>query len=329
MDPAQGESHGKGLGSKLKAKVKGVKNKVHLPGHKKRQDGDPQDGNTSDSSSSGDDGPQKPGPETGYNVGDSTPYTTVKSTPLDPPPRETHDREYEHPPRETHDRDFEPYSPSPVSEEKDDHSYQTGQRGYATSVNEGVPGYTEPTTTSSQEAKPGVLGKVQQTVGGAAAAVGNKMGYYSEVEHTPHVQPPHDPNAPTMMDKTKAALGMDKPRDPNAPTMMEKTKAAMGMDKPSDPNAPTMMEKTKAALGMDKPKDPNAPTMMEKAKATLGLGPTNTTGEDVQHTFPAHSDAAFPAHSGAVPRASGHDYGYDDPNTTTYSVAPPPSRTTY
>lgn len=57
-DPAQGESQGKGLGSKLKAKVKGVKNKVHLPGHKKRQDGDPHDGNTSDSSSSDDDGPR-------------------------------------------------------------------------------------------------------------------------------------------------------------------------------------------------------------------------------------------------------------------------------
>ena len=38
-DPAQGETQGKSITSKLKAKVKGVKGKVHLPGHKKRQGG--------------------------------------------------------------------------------------------------------------------------------------------------------------------------------------------------------------------------------------------------------------------------------------------------
>jgi len=132
------------------------------------------------------------------------------------------------------------------------------------------------------------------------------------------------------MEKTKAAFGMDKPTDPNAPTLVEKTKGTLGLDKPTDPNAPTLMEKTKAAFGMDKPTDPNAPTMMEKTKASLGFGPSSPnaaasqqqpgivnrvsgavsslfngspkeTGEDVQHTFPAHSDD--------VPKAQGKKYG--------------------
>lgn len=307
MDPAQGESQGKSLTSKLKAKVKGVKGKVHRPGHKKRQGNT---GNNGDSGSdySSDESPEKPGPETGYNVGGSTPYTTVKNTPLSPPRRETHDRDYAP-------------SSAPQSDRKNSPSDRSGQQPYAISEKEGAPGYGEPHSSPSQPS-PGVLGQVKQTVSGAAVAVGSRMGYYTEVDSTPHEQIPTDPNAPTLIEKTKASLGLGKPTDPNAPTAVEKTKTALGLNQPTDPNAPTAVEKTKNALGLNQPTDPNAPTLIEKTKATLGLGPSspNTaaspqqqqqpgivnrvsgavtslfagspkeTGEDVQHTFPAHSD---------------------------------------
>ncbi|KAG0580100.1 hypothetical protein KC19_4G147000 [Ceratodon purpureus] len=369
MDPAQGETQGKSITSKLKAKVKGVKSKVHLPGHKKRH-GDDGQGNEGDSSDySSDDSPKKPGPETGYNVGHSTPFTTVRTTPLSPvrekpSSRESHNRDYDSQPSHTtsgydsqpshttsgynsqpshttsgynsqpshttsgYDTHHSPSTP-PTLDEK----FQYREGGNTTSITEGMAkmGYDE-NPSSPTKPREGVLGKVKDSVGGAAAVVGSKMGYYTEVEQTPVVPSPRDPNAPSVIDKAKASLGMDKPSDPNAPTLMEKTKATLGLDKPSDPNAPTLMEKTKATLGLDKPSDPNAPTLMEKTKATLGLGPSSpnsvtsatsqpsqpsqpgvvdrvtgavsslfsgspkgSTGEDVQHTFPAQSDYVPPA----------------------------------
>jgi len=267
MDPAQGESQGKSLTSKLKAKVKGVKGKVHMPGHKKRQG---HSGEDSASDYSSDESPGKPGPETGYNVGGSTPYTTVKHTPMTP----------EHPPpRETHDRDYAPSSAPPLngknSPRPSDHS---GQQPYAASSTEGAPGYGEPHSSPSQPS-PGVLGQVKQTMSGAAAAVGSKMGYYSEVEGTPHEQVPTDPNAPTMIEKAKASLGLDKPTDPNAPTMLEKTKATLGLG-PSSPNA----------AASPQPQQPGIVGRVSGAVSSLFAGSPKETGEDVQHTFPAHSD---------------------------------------
>lgn len=265
MDPAQGESQGRSLTSKLKAKVKGVKGKVHRPGHKKRQGND---GNNGDSGSdySSDESPGKPGPETGYNVGGSTPYTTVKNTPLTP----------EHPPpRETHDRDYAPSSAPPL-DRKNSPSNHSGEQPYATSTTEGAPGYGEPHSSPSQPS-PGVLGQVKQTVGGAAAAVGSRMGYYTEVEGTPHEQSPTDPNAPTLIEKTKASLGLDKPTDPNAPTLMEKTKTTLGLG-PKSPNAAAS------------PQQPGIVNRVSGAVTSLFAGSPKETGEDVQHTFPAHSD---------------------------------------
>jgi hypothetical protein len=173
-----------------------------------------------------------------------------------------------------------------------DHSFQPGQQNYVTSLTE--PGDENPSSPTNPS--PGVLGQVKNTMGGAAAAVGSKVGYYTEAEDTP----PSDPNAPTMMEKTKATLGLDKPSDPNAPTMMEKTKATLGLDKPSDPNAPTMMEKTKATVGLDKPStDPVAsqqqPGIVDRVSGAVSSFFTSSPKEvgdlkDVQDTFPAHSD---------------------------------------
>jgi hypothetical protein len=350
MDPAQGETQGRSITSKLKAKVKGVKSKVHLPGHKKRH-GDDGQGNEGDSSDySSDDSPKKPGPETGYNIGDSTPFTTVRTTPLSPArekpsSRESHNRDYDSRPSHTtsgYDAHHPPSAP-PTLDEK----FQYREGGNTTSTTEGMAkmGHDE-NPSSPNKPREGVLGKVKDSVGGAAAAVGSKMGYYTEVDQTPVVPSPSDPNAPSVMDKAKASLGMDKPSDPNAPTLMEKTKATLGLDKPADPNAPSMVDKTKATLGMDKPRDPNAPTLMEKTKATLGLGPSSpnsvtspsqpgvvdrvtgavsslftsspkesSTGEDVQHTFPAQSDYVPPA--ATVPHQSYGDRSGEERMTTT------------
>ena len=162
-----------------------------------------------------------------------------------------------------------------------------------------------PNLSTANKPREGVLGHVKDTVGGAAAAVGSKLGYYTEVEQTPVVPAPVDPNAPSVIDKAKASLGMDKPRDPNAPTLMEKTKATLGLDKPRDPNAPTLMEKTKATLGLS-PSAPNSetsssqPGVIDRVSGAMSSLFTSspkegTTGEKVQDTFPAHSDYVPPA----------------------------------
>jgi hypothetical protein len=214
MDPAQGETQGKSMTSKLKAKVKGVKGKVHLPGHKKRQ-GEGAQTNEGDSSSgySSDDAPKKPGPETGYNVGASTPFTTVRTTPLSPArEKEQHTTSEDQAPRSM-DTDFQDFNPA----------------------TEGMAKVSQDDGTNKP--REGVLGKVKDSFGGAAATVGSTIGYYTEVDQTPVVPPPQDPNASTLMEKTKASLGLDKPSDPNAPTLMEKTKASLGLAKESGAGA--------------------------------------------------------------------------------------------
>jgi hypothetical protein len=299
MDPAQGQTEGKSLTSKLKAKVRGVKKvKNHLPGRHRRDTENPQrdvavhDDDDDSSGSSSDESPRKPGPETGYNVGQSTPFTTVKTTSLKPdhsakpqdrrsPPR-SHNRDYES--KLSNDNsgyrasDGPPSSMAPSLEEKfqymdvgdqsrpvnypNDRSYQIGQ-SCPTTATEGVPKIGHSEHENEHDTKPpGLLARVQDSVGGVAAAVGSQLGYYNEVDATPHEQPSTDPNAPSVLDKAKHTLGLEAPSDPNSPTVMEKAKHTLGMDKPSDPNAPTVMEKTKALLGMGKPGDRDAQTKM-------------------------------------------------------------------
>jgi hypothetical protein len=143
-----------------------------------------------------------------------------------------------------------------------DRSYQIGQP-YPTTATEGVPKIGHSEHENEHDTKPpGLLARVQDSVGGVAAAVGSQLGYYNEVDATPHEQPSTDPNAPSVLDKAKHTLGLEAPSDPNSPTVMEKAKHTLGMDKPSDPNAPTVMEKTKALLGMGKPGDRDAQTKM-------------------------------------------------------------------
>jgi len=59
-----------------------------------------------------------------------------------------------------------------------------------------------PAPTASNK---GMLEKVKDTVVGATAVLGDKVGYYND--HTPT-----DPNAPTILAKAKSTLGVDKPR---------------------------------------------------------------------------------------------------------------------
>jgi hypothetical protein len=165
-------------------------------------------------------------------------------------------------------------------------------------------GYDE-SLASPNKPREGVLGSIKDTVGGAAAAVGSKMGYYTEVDRAPATPAVTDPNAPSVVDKAKASLGLDKPRDPNAPTLVEKTKASLGLDKPRDPNAPTLMEKTKATLGLGASSPSSAtpaasqPGVVDRVSAAVGslfsgAPKGSATGEDLQHTFPAQSDYVPP-----------------------------------
>jgi hypothetical protein len=133
------------------------------------------------------------------------------------------------------------------------------QKGYSD-----VPSNSYRATSMPNPANKGMLDKVKETVAGATAVLGDKMGYYND-------HAPADPNAPSIVDKAKSTLGMDKPRDPNVPSILDKAKSTLGVDKPRDPNAPSIVEKAKSTLGMDKPRDPNAPSIVEKAKSTLGM----------------------------------------------------------
>ncbi|KAG0631124.1 hypothetical protein M758_1G229000 [Ceratodon purpureus] len=122
MDPAQGETGGKSLTSKLKAKVPHprVKDKVkhlknRLPGMKKHAGGD--DEAHEDSSEYDDNSPRGPGPETGYNAGESTPFSTVKTSPAS---HDSHAHSHSPPsyertsPRDVQSRDYDS-RPSQIS----------------------------------------------------------------------------------------------------------------------------------------------------------------------------------------------------------------------
>jgi len=50
-----------------------------------------------------------------------------------------------------------------------------------------------------------VFEKVKDSVAGATAVLGDKVGYYND--HNPA-----DPNAPSLLSKAKSTLGVDKPR---------------------------------------------------------------------------------------------------------------------
>lgn len=161
------------------------------------------------------------------------------------------------------------------------------------------PSATADSSSLPNRANKGILEKMTESVAGAAAVVGDKLGYYREEDLIPR-----DPNAPGIMQKTKMALGLDKPTDPNAPSVLTKAKSALGFDKPRDPNAVTLLNKSKATLGLDKPRDPNAPPLTQKAKIYMNTASQKTreyssTAADraafakdrlAAHTTPTHHD---------------------------------------
>jgi hypothetical protein len=96
---------------------------------------------------------------------------------------------------------------------------QSIQKGYSD-----VPRSSYRASPATVPANKGMVEKVRDSVTGAAVVLGDKMGYYND---TPAA--PRDPNAPSILDRAKSTLGMDKPADPNAPPLTERARAYMSV----------------------------------------------------------------------------------------------------
>ena len=167
------------------------------------------------------------------------------------------------------------------------------------------------------------MDKVKESVAGAAAVVGDRMGYYSDNRPTAR-----DPNAPSILDKAKSTLGLNKPRDPNAPSIVnvagQKTReygatagdhAAWAKDRVATHTTPTHHDKalseqvtqtlsalpgvihgkvfgrtSSSANTANSPKTPGIADRVSGAVSSLFTSAPNSTGERLQHTFPAQSD---------------------------------------
>jgi hypothetical protein len=148
------------------------------------------------------------------------------------------------------------------------------QKGYSD-----VPSNSYRATSMPNPANKGMLDKVKETVAGATAVLGDKMGYYND-------HAPADPNAPSIVDKAKSTLGMDKPRDPNAPSIVEKAKSTLGMDKPRDPNAPPLTERAKSYMAV-------ASQKTREYSATAADRAAWTKDRVAAQTTPTHHDKAL------------------------------------
>jgi len=175
---------------------------------------------------------------------------------------------------------------------------------------------------------------VKDSVVGATAVLGDKMGYYND--HNPA-----DPNAPSILSKAKSTLGLDKPRDPNAPPLTERAKtyvnvagqktreysataadhAAWTKDRVAAHSTPTHHDKAlseqvtqslsslpgaikEKMFGPASPSSgtPNSPGIVDRvsgAVSSLFTSAPKDTGAHMQHTFPAHSDHNATAAAGA------------------------------
>lgn len=172
---------------------------------------------------------------------------------------------------------------------------QTAQKGYSDVPSKSyrsnpasTPATTATTSTTATPTTPttptnkGMLEKVRDTVTGATAALGDKMGYYND--HTPST--PRDPNAPSLLNNAKATLGMDKPRDPNAPSILAKAKSTLGVDKSRDPNAPPLAERAKSYMSV-------ASQKTREYSATAADRAAWTKDRVAAQTTPTHHDKAL------------------------------------